>query len=319
MTSESPVPTEASPSMQQPYSMMPNGTMMQMPYAGYMPTNTSLQQQQHQQLQQQQLHQQQMHQLNQQQMHQTQAPMHSMQSMYGQMQLAQQQKQQQQMQQQQMTGHAAGDPNAASNMQTVSVLDFKPDILAQHQQQQLQQQQAAYAARGVGQQASLGVVGADGRYVAATEAYAGNYHGGYNGYNTGSRMGAHPSDDYYHPDTASQNLAYSRRTRSFERERFPDKPKTGREAMPSEAKRTMKEMIDKSVEREVSSHLASTRASAEAAAAPARSVQATAAAPSQASNSDEQRRMVGAAVRDVMKQYKVTPRAASPSDDYDPY
>jgi hypothetical protein len=291
------------------YSMAPNGTMMQSPYAGYLPPNVGMQSlQEPQQMQQMQAH----------------AAPHSMQTMYSNMQLAQQQQQQQQMQlqQQQMSGLGGPHAPAGNNMQTVSVLDFKPDVLAQHQQRQMQQQfQAAQNARNMAP-STMGLMGPDGRYTAATNANAGPHGVNYDEYYTGAHAG-HYAGGY--SDFATNSAAPPPRggadpnfhARSYESERFPDTsaPKN----VGSMSQREVKQMIDEQVRRGVSSHLADTS-------------KATGASAARGVSEDEQRRLVGDAVRNVMSKYDVTPkmdtdedvgtqsrRSRSAAHDYRPY
>jgi hypothetical protein len=119
--------------------------------------------------------------------------MHPMQNVYGEMQLQQQLRQPQaqlvqaqmpQHMQQQMPQHMQqqtqqsmqGYPQnmySPSTTQNVSVVDFKPDVLAQHQMNQLHQQYqtntAALAARTV---PNMGLIGTDGVYQPAQAAMA---------------------------------------------------------------------------------------------------------------------------------------------------
>ena len=270
-----------------PYpGMTPTGNTMQMPYGsgGYMPTNMPVGQQA--------------------------PPVHAMQSMYGNMQLSQQQQQQQQMHQQQMTGLGA-QPGS----QTVSVLDFKPDVLAHYQEQQRQLgAQAAYNnARAQASPATMGLLHADGRYSPATDAaaaHAGHYPAGYpgdpGGYSTGAYAGRHseystdammPADrrdgGYYHNTGRDANdIAYARgadrerRARAFEQDRFPSRPPTERAVTGGGggmSSRDVKAMIEERL------HVSS--------AADAKR--------------EEQKRQVGSAVKKVMEQYHVTPKSDS--------
>ena len=110
--------------------------------------------------------------------------MHPMQNVYTNMQLQQQlQPQQMPLTQQQMpfetphNGYGGFYTNAhsvqppGSTMQNVSVVDFKPDVLAQHQMNQLQHQyQANSNAMGIPVVPTMGLVGPDGRYQPVTAA-----------------------------------------------------------------------------------------------------------------------------------------------------
>jgi hypothetical protein len=71
--------------------------------------------------------------------------------------------------QQPLVGQQA--PQGHPGMQNVSVLDFKPDVLAQQQAMQLHQQYTAHVnSLAAAAHPSLGVVGPDGRYMPATAA-----------------------------------------------------------------------------------------------------------------------------------------------------
>ena len=148
----------------------------------------------------------------------TDAPVHAMQNMYGNMQAQQNQQQLQLQQQQQMQMQMAAatqPPGYMSNTtQNVSVVDFKPDVMAkQHMadmqykyQQQLQGMTASQTPP------SIGLVGRDGRYIPATAAtpsgdpYGGSRMDPYNPYpHTNTRAPRHPymhnhTNTSYHPD-----------------------------------------------------------------------------------------------------------------------
>ena len=100
----------------------------------------------------------------------TNSPIHSMQNMYGNMQL-QHSPQQYPMTQQAMSApqNYAGAPNT---MQNVPVVDFKEGLVTQHHIAQMQQQYKNSLNAPV---PSLGLVGADGRYMPATAATAAPY------------------------------------------------------------------------------------------------------------------------------------------------
>ena len=94
----------------------------------------------------------------------TAAPMHAMQNMYTNM-------------QQPQNPYGAPQPYigqqapAHPGMQNVSVLDFKPDVLAQQQAARIQQQYNSHMnAMTAASNPSLGLVGPDGRYLPATAA-----------------------------------------------------------------------------------------------------------------------------------------------------
>jgi hypothetical protein len=302
------------------YSGMPTGNMMQMPYGngGYMPTNMPMGQQQQPQ--------------------QQAPPVHAMQSMYDNMQLSQQQQQQQQMQQQQMTGLGAQQPQGAPQphgSQTVSVLDFKPDVLAHHQQQQMQQQmqqqfQAAHNARAAQASSTMGLMHPDGRYIPATDAMAahgGQYPAGYprdpaeytsNTHNTGAYAGRPnsmyntdammPADhhDAYYPNTgghaAANDAAYAARNAAAagreRRARAFEHDRFPPRPSTEGAAAGGGGMSPSAVQELIDErlHLSS---SAEA-------------------KRTEQKRQVGSAVKKVMENYDVTPKSGScASDSFD--
>ena len=256
-------------------AMMPTGNTMQMPYGngGYMPTNMPVGQQA--------------------------PPVHAMQSMYDNMQLSQQQ-QQQQMHQQQMTGLGA-----QQGSQTVSVLDFKPDVLAHYHEQQRLGAQAAYNARAHAS-STMGLLHTDGRYLPATDAaaaHAGQYPAGYPsdpaGHNTGAYAGRHSDysteavamaadrHDGYYPNTGRDargaGADRERRARAFEHDRFPPRPSTESTVAGGMSPRALNELID---ERLNLSSMADAKR-------------------------EEQKRQVGSAVKKVMEQYHVTPKSDS--------
>ena len=120
------------------------------------------------------------------------APMHSMQNMYGNMQTQQHQHQQQIQQQQNLQQpfqYQTGSPyqHAANTTQNVSVVDFKPDVMAHHQVAEMQHNYNQH----MNSQApsSIGLVGRDGRYIPATAAQP--YTGSENVY------GGHPASTQY--------------------------------------------------------------------------------------------------------------------------
>ena len=114
------------------------------------------------------------------------SPLNTMQNMYSNIQLQQQQQQQHQhqMQQHQMHQHQAqmssqmpsqmppSNPymNAQNTCQNVSVVDFKPDIMAQHHIAQMQQKYQQQMANMNNTQAPMGLYGCDGQFIPATAA-----------------------------------------------------------------------------------------------------------------------------------------------------
>jgi hypothetical protein len=139
--------------------------------------------------------------------------LHPMQNMYNGMQLQQQLHQQQQQLVQQPVmpmgsdiGNPYGMPGASgvsmpgATTQNVSVIDFKPNVVADHYAQQLQHQHqlntAAYTASAV---PSMGLIGHDGQYQPAVNAGAYNTTPGlseYSPYPTG--VGTSYNDHLYH-------------------------------------------------------------------------------------------------------------------------
>ena len=125
------------------------------------------------------------------------SPMHSMQSAY-QNQMHQQQHQQNL---QQPFQYQTGAPyqHAANTTQNVSVVDFKPDVMAQHQVAEMQHNYNQH----MNSQApsSIGLVGRDGRYIPATAAqpYTGSDMSshGYGGHPPSTQFNAsHPYNGY---------------------------------------------------------------------------------------------------------------------------
>jgi hypothetical protein len=259
-------------------------------------------------------------------------------------------------------------PQGHPGMQNVSVLDFKPDVLAQQQAMQLHQQYTAHMnSMAAAAHPSLGVVGPDGRYMAATAATPGAMSPRFapNPYDTvgtsaqqngswGSHgLHSHPisrSDDAYnmprrntmssmhrHMDDARARNSSSMDTQSALKDMIDDRVNASRDrtnasvnhASSMATRAAMKDMIDQ--------HVPSTRALKELIAERVPSARAlnsliedhvertvdrkvnqlalpqTAAAPVVASGfhskpQEEQRRIVGDAVRSVMSNYHVTPK-----------
>ena len=139
----------------------------------------------------------------------TDASVHAMQNMYGNMQAQQQQQQfqQQQLQQQQqmqMQMAAATQPPGymGNTTQNVSVVDFKPDVMAQQHMADMQNKYQQHVKSMTDSQtpASIGLVGRDGRYIPATAARpTGDPYGG-------SRMD--PYNPYPHTDTYAPRHNY---------------------------------------------------------------------------------------------------------------
>lgn len=124
------------------------------------------------------------------------AALHPMQTVYSGMQLQQQLHQQQpQLVQQQMPMSADMEhPYAYNDMpgattQSVSVVDFKPNVVADHYARQLEQQyHANTAALAATARPTIGLIGQDGRYTPAVNACATP---GVSDYSTGTHVGGY--------------------------------------------------------------------------------------------------------------------------------
>ena len=97
----------------------------------------------------------------------TPSPISSMQNMYTQSVLERQR--QYQRKQQMQSGQQFG-PGSPNTMQNVSVVDFKPNIMAQHGMEQMRQNYQNQMGMTVAEPPSLGLVGPDGTWNAATAA-----------------------------------------------------------------------------------------------------------------------------------------------------
>jgi len=95
------------------------------------------------------------------------SPINSMQKMYTQSVLDRQR--QYQLQQQMQSGQQFG-PNNNNTMQNVSVVDFKPNIMAQHEMDMMRQNYQNQMSMTAAEPPSLGLVGPDGTWNAATAA-----------------------------------------------------------------------------------------------------------------------------------------------------
>lgn len=112
----------------------------------------------------------------------TDSPIHAMQNMYGNMQVQQQQQHQhqqmlqqqqlQQMQQHQMASSMYPHGQTPNTTQNVSVVDFKPDVMAQQHMADMQHkyQNQVNSMTPTNAPASMGLIGRDGRYIPATAA-----------------------------------------------------------------------------------------------------------------------------------------------------
>ena len=205
-------------------------------------------------------------------------------------------------------------------MQNVSVLDFKPDVLANQQAAQLQQQyNARMNSLAAAAHPSLGVIGPDGRYMAATAATPGGMsprfssgpydsvgasapqngswgsHGLHSystpqsnsSYNNTPRRSMNPS--YTHRDTSS--MATRAALKDLVDERLQSVPST------RALKNIIEDHVDKAVGRKVS------QIAPQAAAAP------VVTSGFHTKPQEEQRRIVSDAVRSVMSKYNVTPKS----------
>jgi hypothetical protein len=262
----------------------------------------------------------------------TAAPMHAMQNMYTNM----QQPNAYGMPQPLVGQNAMHMGHPGNTMQNVSVVDFKPDILAQQHAAQLHQQYASHmnSMPTAAAHPSLGLVGPDGRYMAATAAAPVDMsprftHGPYDSAGTSSHQngswGSHGL--HSHSRTQSHN-PYDVPRRSMSTPRHS--PNTANEFASSMATRAaMKNMID---ERLPSSRAMKNMIDDRVDGAVRREVGKLATPHAAASTTsdfhykphEEQRRLVGKAVEDVMKDYHVTPKTrpgdgiGATSRSYDP-
>ena len=258
--------------------------------------------------------------------------MHAMQNMYTNMQQQQNPYAMQQpfVGQQSPNPYGAPQPLVGQQMspaypatQNVSVLDFKPDILAHQQATQLQQQYNAHM-NSVASAAhpSLGLVGPDGRYMPATAAtpagmsprFTSNPYdsvgsampqdgswgsSGLHSYaptqsNSGYGTSHHGASEMSRSATAS-NLASTRAAlKDLIDERVPST---------RALKNIIEDHVDKAVGRKVS------QLAPQVAAAPV-----VVANEFHTKSQDEQRRIVGDAVRSVMSNYHVTPKNTGGDD-----
>jgi hypothetical protein len=221
----------------------------------------------------------------------TAAPMHAMQHMYTNMQ--QPQPQNPYGMQQQSVGAQPAHPG----MQNVSVLDFKPDVLAQQQAAYAQQQYNAHLnSMAAAANPSLGVIGPDGNYMPATAATPGAMSPRFASNSYGS-VGA----------SAHQNGAYG----SYGLHSHPGlshqvpRPMNSPSYASSIATRAaMKDMIDERVDKAWSR-----KANEMASRSPATPTTESA---FHLKSEAEQKRIVGKAVGDVMQKYKVEERDPAP-------
>ena len=213
--------------------------------------------------------------------------MHPMQSVYNNMQLQQSlQPQQVQLAQQQMPMDTMGYGGFYTNnnmmqppgstMQNVNVVDFKPDVMAQHQINQLQQQYQTQM--GVPSVPTMGLIGPDGRFQPVTAASSS--YGRQEDYNNRS------FDDQNDPDTSRSIRKYDRSSQN------------GGGAVDSDYARSdpypaLESMINRSVDKCMK---ASQSAEAD--------VQTTT-NNFQKKTPDEQRKIIEAAVKEVTKRFEV--------------
>ena len=223
--------------------------------------------------------------------------MHPMQSVYSNMQLQQPlQSQPVALTQQQMpfdpyAGHGGYYPNAhaahppGSTMHNVSVVDFKPDVMAQHQMNQLHQN---YNAMGSPSVPTMGLIGSDGRYQPVTAA-ASSY-GRQEDFNNRS----FEDNPYAHHPSRNTGSAYNRE------DTYPDI-----ESIVN--RRVDKRMKAAGMQQTGSNALHSIRET------DSRKPLHTTSANFGNKSTSEQRDIVGAAVRDVLKKYEV--KRETPSSD----
>ena len=196
------------------------------------------------------------------------SPLSTMQNMYGNMQQQQQQQQQHihqqqqlQMQQQQMQQQMA--PSQPSQMypqanlhntaQNVSVVDFKPDVMAQHHVAQMQQKYQQQLQASASVTPTIGLIGRDGQYIPATAAtpytpyntngpYANDaMHQPYSNGHTGQSMHPHPP---YAAATSQgyQNTSFHRN--SLDRARPSGKNSSGSSRRHSDKDSSVIDLVD---------------------------------------------------------------------------
>jgi hypothetical protein len=175
-----------------------------------------------------------------------------------------------------------------STMQNVSVVDFKPDVLAQHQMNQLQHQyQANSNAMGVPVVPTMGLVGPDGRYQPVTAASSS--YGRQEDYNA---RGFEPQQDRY-PRSVGTNRYDKFQPDNIEAYPFQESP----EALQSMIEASVRKCVNKqNLQKTANSSL---RPNSE----PSARVVATSAFKDK--SQEHQRQIVGAAVDEVMKKYDV--------------
>ncbi|KAJ1466806.1 hypothetical protein T484DRAFT_1756352 [Baffinella frigidus] len=242
----------------------------------------------------------------------TNSPLHTMQSMYGNTHM-----------QAPMAPHGAQLNSPAymhgmqpSTMQNVSVVDFKPDTMANSQIAQMHQQyqnqlNTMTAAPG------LGLIGHDGQYIPATAAtpYGSVYHD------------SHMTNAPYHPRGLHDDVHPMANGRYSQRDNSHHMPMSSNgygggngtsypssvDHIDNTSGRAIKDMIEDSVERAVSS-----AASAAASASNTkRSFNTDSDESFHTKPAHEQRHIVGQAVRSVMSEFKRGDRSRDTSDSFD--
>jgi hypothetical protein len=234
----------------------------------------------------------------------TASPMHAMQHMYTNM----QQPQNPYGMQQQSVGAQPAHPGHPG-MQNVSVLDFKPDVLAQQQAAYAQQQYNSHMnSMAAAANPSLGVVGPDGTYMPATAATPGAMSPRFAS-NPYSSVGAsaHQNGAYGSYGLHSQPGLSHQVPRPMNYQNTPRSSSSFASSMSTRA--AMKDMIDERVDRAVGRKV--NEMASRSSAAPT-----TESAFHQKSEA-EQRRIVGKAVGEVMQKYKVEERGPELDSEFD--
>jgi hypothetical protein len=115
-------------------------------------------------------------------------------------------------------------PSHGVSSQNVNVVDFKPEVMAQHNMAQMQNCQRNANSMGYTQSpASIGLVDHEGRYIPATAAGAHPYDNPYATHPTTNGDAYHQINDShsYHPPSVSRDHTESRRTNQYARNRNP--------------------------------------------------------------------------------------------------
>lgn len=256
------------------------------------------------------------------------APMHAMQNMYTSMQQPQPSPNPYGMQpqfvgQQTPSPYGMQPPVVGQQMshghpgaQNVSVLDFKPDVLAQHHATQLQQQYNAHMSSiAASTQPTLGLVGPDGRYMPATAATPGGMSprftsGPYDAVGSSAAQNGSWGSNGLHSHAPHSDSAYDSLHRGMSEN--GSSSNTNSSSSMASTRAALKDLIDERVpstralKNIIEDHVD-------------KAVGRKMASPSVASDfhskpHEEQRRIVGKAVRSVMEDYDVTPKSKSLND-----